>query len=96
MKKQTLFKDIPCVVHQAYFIMIGIEGSWLWEATYPQCEDEAWCKNFVKEFIGAHGDTIQDGDYISRANAVVQEMIDDSYEDILAIQLRKTLEKAVK
>lgn len=96
MKSPILFKDIPCIKNQAYFIMVGLEGSWLWEATYPSCTDEAWCKNFVKQFIINYGDTVQQGDFFCKSNACVQEHIDNSYEDVIEYQFKKTLEKAVK
>ena len=66
------FKDIPCVKDQAYFIMVGIAGSWMFDATYPANQDEEWCKHWVGEYTSNCGWDDQG----------IQEMIDDSYEDI--------------
>jgi hypothetical protein len=73
MSKITL-KTIPCIIDQAYFIMVGLQGSWLWEATYPDCQDEVWCTKFVKEYTQCQG----------WDDKGVQEHIDCSYEDIIS------------
>lgn len=76
-------KDIPCVKLQAYFIMVGLSGSWMFDATYPQNQDELWCKNWVQHYTDVYGWDDQ----------TVQMMINDSYEDILSYRLAESIEK---
>ena len=73
MKNQILFKDLPCIKDKAYFIMVAVSGSWLYEATWPNNQDDKWCENFVKSYLNDH--SLKDYD--------VQTMVDDSYEDIV-------------
>ena len=42
------------IVEQAAVIMTATEGSWLFNATYPSNQSDAWCKNFVDEFLRDH------------------------------------------
>lgn len=81
MSKITL-KELPCVKDQAYYIMVGVSGSWLYEALHPRCEDEKWCVQFVSLYVDSHGWDCSD----------IQEMIDCSYEDILKYRLIKVIE----
>ncbi len=82
MKNQILFKDLPCIKDKAYFIMVAVSGSWLFEATYPINQDNDWCNNFVEEYLSCHD--LEDYD--------VQTMVDDSYEGILEYRLKKAMQ----
>ena len=44
------------VLDKVYFIMIGHEGSWLWDATHPLNQDEDWCINFIEHFVSVYGE----------------------------------------
>ena len=97
MKKKMLYKDIPCIKDKAYFIMTGLEGSWLVEATDLHNQDEAWCKNFVDAFEADYG---VDPEYfimgvkrVCKSLTSIQEHIDDSYEEILEYRLKKLITK---
>jgi len=84
-------KELPCIKDQAYFIMVGIEGSWLVEATFPHNQEEEWCKKFVKEFVDSYGwleDYPNDKHLLS-----IQQMIDDSYEEVLQYRMEKLVNK---
>lgn len=81
------FNDIPCIKDKAYFIMTGIEGSWLWEACYPAVLEESFCKKFVETFLA---------DYDIDDRPEIQEMIDCSYDEIMQNRAKRALEKAVK
>lgn len=83
------WKDIPCIKDRAYYIMVGIEGSWLYEATYPSNQDEKWCEKFVKTFVDDYGDEVNTKYGVCTQNACIQEMVDDGYEDMLSYRLIK-------
>jgi hypothetical protein len=36
---------------QAYFIIVGLNGSWLYNALYPQIEEEWFCAKIVENFL---------------------------------------------
>lgn len=72
-------KDIPCIKDQAYFIMVGTEGSWLFEATYPSNQDEKWCKRFVDTYVEENG----------WDDKAVQEVIDMYYESVVCYRVKK-------
>ena len=98
-KKDVIkLKDIPCIKDQAYFIMVGLEGSWLYNACYPSVEDEAWCKNFVNCFADDYGlDEVYTDkfgeEHRVRSISTIQQHINESYEDIMEYRLKSTLEK---
>ena len=100
-KKDVIkLKDIQCIKDQAYFIMVGLNGSWLYNACYPSTEDEAWCKNFVNCFAADYGLEevwIDQFGEEHRVNMVhtIQEHINESYEDIMEYRLKQTLKEAV-
>ena len=74
-----LYRELP-IKDKAYFILIGLSGSWLYDALYPHIEDADWCKKFVTEFE----DNCGDGSKSWHGHAAqIQECIDDSYDDIL-------------
>ena len=78
------FNDIPCIKDKAYYIMIAVSGSWMYEATYPSNQDEAWCEKFVKEYLQCH--SLEDYD--------VQMMIDDGYDDLIKYRLQRMIAQA--
>lgn len=59
--------DITNIRQQVYYIMTGISGSWLWEATYPHNQDHEFCERFMKEYLSTH-----DG-----KDPQIQELIDE-------------------
>lgn len=75
--------DIPCVKDQAYFIMVGLNGSWMFDATYPINQDEDWCRQWVKHYT----------DNCGWDDQTIQMMIDDCYEDILKYRLSESISK---
>lgn len=80
--------NIPCVKDQAYYIMIGLSGSWLWNACHPQSDDLEWCKQFVQHFDDDCGLEYQDN-YTHRS---IQMMIDDGYDDLVRYKLMETIQ----
>lgn len=73
-----IYKDIPCIKDKAYFIIVGMNGSWLYDALYPQIKDEEFCKRIVVNFESDFGD---DDEYIPES---VKQYINDSYDDIMS------------
>ena len=65
---------------QAYYIIVGLNGSWLYDALYPQIEEEEFCAKIVSNFLGvyAYEDCVTNG---------INAYINDSYDDILSYQL---------
>jgi len=78
-----LYRNLPTYKDKAFFIMVGMSGTWLLDATHPQCRDEAWCKRFVQHFEGDYGDGTPDkwGGKPPIIHQVIQQMIDDQWED---------------
>lgn len=72
-------KEIPCVKDQAYFILIGVNGSWIYEILHKQLEDKEFCKQVVEYFVADYGWN----------SPPVQNHIDDSYEDIMEYRRKK-------
>ena len=56
---------------QAYYIMVGLEGSWLYNALHKQAEDETWCVEFVAQWK-------EDGGEVDRDR--VEHYINENYE----------------
>ena len=83
VNKGIRLEEIPCIKDQAYFIMVGIEGSWLYEATYPNNQDETWCAKFVKAFVDDNG----------WERESIQQSINDSYEWIMSNRLKAIMDK---
>jgi len=82
-----IYKNIPCVKDKAYFIIVGMNGSWLYDALYPQIEDEEFCQRIVDKFEGDFGD-----EYIPDC---VQENINDSYNDIMRYRAERLLDQLI-
>jgi hypothetical protein len=77
------YKDIPCIKDKAYFIVVGINGSWLYNSLYPYIEEEYFCKNIVEHFESeSHVDDWPE----------IQQHIDDSYDEIMRYRMSRSLE----
>ena len=68
--------------HQAYFIIVGLNGSWLYNALYPHIEEEEFCAKIVSEFLGdyAYEDCVTNG---------IDAYVNDSYDHILKCEAER-------
>jgi hypothetical protein len=67
---------------KAYFIVVGINGSWLWNSMYPHVDTEEFCKSIVDNFESEH--------YVTDFPEI-QQHIDDCYEDIMEYRAARVL-----
>lgn len=65
---------------KAYFILVGINGSWLYNSLFPHIESEEFCKQIVDNFESEH--------YASDFPEI-QQHIDDTYDFILENRARE-------
>jgi hypothetical protein len=70
------------IKNQAYFIIVGLNGSWLYNALYPHIEQEEFCAKIVDNFLSDHAyeDCVTNG---------INAHINDSYDDILSYQAQQ-------
>ena len=70
------------VIDQAYYIMVGLNGSWLYNSTSPSNKDKKWCENFVNGFKSDYGMEVHTEYGTCEANKSIQNYIDDCSDDI--------------
>lgn len=45
------------IKEQAYLIVVGLTGSWMYNATHVELEDEKYCQRIVDQFWSDYGDS---------------------------------------
>lgn len=55
MSDEQLIKGFS-VKDQAYLIVVGLTGSWMYDATRAQLKDEVYCKEIVEQYWANYGD----------------------------------------
>lgn len=61
------------VFGQAYFIVVGLNGSWMYDALYEQLKDEEFCKKIVGEYKKCYGSEV-----LSDISSDISSFIHDS------------------
>ena len=62
------------IKEQAYLIVVGLTGSWMYDATYKELEQEEYCQNIVDQYFSNYAEqslnqiALYAKDTISRCN----------------------------
>jgi hypothetical protein len=69
------------VQDQAYYILVAINGSWIYNALHARLKDEALCAEIVREFLldNEGGELVDD----------VETFINESHDDLLEFRKNK-------
>lgn len=78
MNKYKLY-DLP-IHDQAYFIIVGLNGSWLYNAMYKWMEVEANCQSIVDNYKA---------DWCQTTLDQIEQYVNESYDDIKAYKASK-------